>query len=152
MFRGSFILIFIFAYLFNFVYLLCSPPDPDPQSCFNQEEFNDAISNSTEQVKIMESILESGYNLSGFLLTSKDAANDHFSTHDIDREAMNDNFVVTVVNGALMFLKSRNNLTKSQLRTCILRENITTKAICEPRVVSCDPAKTRLYFINVKEN
>jgi hypothetical protein len=91
----------------------------------------------------MESILELGYNYSGFSLSPTDAAYTHFSTHDIHHEAMRNNFVATVVNSALVFLKGLKNLTKSQLKTCIVRENITTEIICDPRVVTCDPAKTR---------
>lgn len=91
----------------------------------------------------MESILETGYDLPGFSLTPKDTAHTHFSTHDIEEEAMNSNFVVNVVNSALMSMKSRYNLTKTQLRTCLSRENITAASVCEPLKVSCDPSKTR---------
>lgn len=91
----------------------------------------------------MQSVLESGYDLEGFLLTAKEAASAHFATHEIHEEAMNDNFITNVVNIALMSLKSRFNLTKSQLRTCINRENITAEIICEPKNVTCDPSKTK---------
>lgn len=91
----------------------------------------------------MHSILESGYDLEGFLLTLKDTANTHFATHEIQEEALQENFIVNVVNSALMSLKSRFNLTKSQLRTCISRENITADSICKPKNVTCDPSKIR---------
>lgn len=113
------------------------------ESCFSKDEFNEALQNSTEQLKLMESILESGYDIPGFLQTPSDAGFKHFSTHNIEKEAMSDNFIANAANSALMTMQKRYNLSKKQLRICIDRENITIDLICEVRKPTCEPSKTK---------
>jgi hypothetical protein len=87
--------------------------------------------------------LSSSLEVSGFLLSPKDTAYQHFSTHAIDEKALHDEFTVQVVNGALLTLKNRYNLTKIQLRKCISQENINANNICVPMQIDCDPLKTK---------
>lgn len=92
---------------------------------------------------MMELILESGYDTPGFLQTPSDAAFKHFSTHNIEKEAMSDNLIANVANSALMTMQKRYNLSKKQLRICIDRENITIDSICETKKPTCDPLTTK---------
>ena len=87
-------------------------------------------------------------NISSFLLTPKDPAFVHFSTHDIEEKALSDDFAAQAINRALILLKKSYNLTKSQLRKCIDRENINADSVCEPLQIQCDPTATTYYRLD----
>jgi primosomal protein N'' len=113
------------------------------QRCFDQGEFEENLQISTKYVEEQNTNLKSLFSLPGFLMTPKEPAFAHFATHDIDERALSFEFTVQVVNKALLAVKNKYNLTKSQLRTCIKRENIHINDFCTPLKIECDPATTK---------
>lgn len=90
----------------------------------------------------------SSQNIPSYLLTPQDTAYSHFATHAIEEKALSDEFTVQAINRALIFLKTSYNLTKSQLRKCIDRDNINANNLCEPLKVQCDPTTTSYYRLD----
>lgn len=95
----------------------------------------------------MESTLQQNSNYPGFRLTPNEPAFTHFQTHDIDPATIESNRIATYVNTALTALKGKFNLTKTQFKSCLKRQNISTSAFCVPKKANCIPEQTRYLSV-----
>lgn len=73
----------------------------------------------------------------GFFLNPTDPAFVHFSTHNIDPEALEDNRIVFALSGALAIIKNTGNFTKSQLKHCL--KSLHLNNFCKPKKINCNP-------------
>lgn len=112
-------------------------------TCFTQEQFEEAFKNTFNRYEYLEDLLlhDIDLHVNGTTLDPNDPIYNHFKSADISWDILSSDKFAVVANIVLKELIKGKNYTRDEYISCL--KKIVTLKFCTPIKVNCDPNITK---------